>query len=133
MNPEELIQETNAATERLRETVREAHGVLRDLRKMKREMDAYYGKAEASVDEILRGHVEAGIKQLTADVEKVTKNTSASIYKRFDKIMAVLMGDAQGEDENLDGLAHQVRAVMGSKALPKGSVIPEIFRRPNNG
>lgn len=105
-----------AATEELRKAVRQAHEAQSDLRNTLREIinahERFKKDFEREMTEALQEGVRDNVAGMGKAFEEAQKKAVEKIYARFDGIMAILMGEEKGKDENLDSLARKVRAAM---------------------
>ncbi|MGH3942485.1 MAG: hypothetical protein ACRDTG_28455 [Pseudonocardiaceae bacterium] len=69
--------------------MREAHGVLKDLR---REMAEHKAFIRQTVVETIRGEVALQIEILGKETERAVNAATAAVYREFDRITAILMG-----------------------------------------
>lgn len=115
----------NIAVE-LRVLIREAHGVLKDLRQMKREMDEYFGDAIESVDKVLGAAVKSGLEQYEDTIRKANEDATARVFARFDEIMAIMTGKDNSGDSDLDKAARRYRVMTEMAIAPS---VPRVFRR----
>jgi hypothetical protein len=90
---EELYERLQKATGEAREVIAELHGILKDIKEVKRE-------AQKVVDEIMpkiMGHLdkstEAGLSGYSKSILEAIDNATAAVYKRFDTLADTLLGE----------------------------------------
>lgn len=86
----------------LREAIREAHGLLGDLRRERKLLTeaatAYrheFGREQLAP--LLQTEVERAFSALESTLQEITRKASAGIYRRYDEMSALLMGTRGGE------------------------------------
>lgn len=128
----------------LREATAEAHGVMKDLRRLLREIRA----AEAEVVELLATTFEAevgevvkkGLDQYASEIKEHTDRASDAVLERFDQMASILIGETAKElqsDATLEEIAfavagvrayHDTKRANGGDAL-YNVTLPEPFER----
>lgn len=83
MKPEDI-------DEKLKETIREARGVLKDLIRERKELEKTIAKI---VDGRIEDEIEKGLKEFGRALLKAVKTSEAAIFKRFDNLTETLMGE----------------------------------------
>jgi len=80
--------------EQLRESTREAHGVLKDLRTATvAAKNLVHELTNAVVTEQLEAAVEAGLEEYKTTLATAIDSATKAIFDRFDKIAKLLMGE----------------------------------------
>ncbi|MEV0993436.1 hypothetical protein [Nonomuraea sp. NPDC050202] len=85
------MSDPNAAEE-LREVIREAHGLLKDLRAERRAIEQLLDGIPAKVDDRITTALEAGLKDLTEATGKAIDKATANVFHRFETLEAILTG-----------------------------------------
>lgn len=109
---------TNDPVEELRAATAEAHGVMKDLRRLLREIRA----AEAEVvelisttfDEKVAEVVQEGLDQYASEIKGHTDRASDAVLERFDQMASILIGETAKElqsDATLEEIAFAVAGV----------------------
>lgn len=80
------------AAEELREAIREAHGVLKDLRAERKAVERLLDGIPAKVDRRIETAVKAGLETLNKVIEKAIDDATAKVFHRFDSLEAILTG-----------------------------------------
>lgn len=84
------MEDTVRLVEELRVATREAHEVLKDLKRARRELVEL---VETKATDVFNGVVRAEVQELTTAIKKATNEATAKVFKRFDKITALITGD----------------------------------------
>lgn len=125
---EKLVAEAREATAELRETVREAHGVRKDLMALVRQVNEALDKAGELVSDQLKVHVKHHTEELGKLFQAQGAELSQRLFKKFEEITNILLGRVDDVDQvDLKTTAMQVRAAMGG---PRNGAIPDAYRRP---
>jgi hypothetical protein len=81
----------------LREASREAHEATKDLRAAMRDgkqlLQEIRSAAKMAVDEALKPEIERHVKELSDSVKKTTDLATQDVFKRYDTIVEMLMGE----------------------------------------
>lgn len=80
------------ATEELRELIREAHGLLKDLRAERRAIEQLVDGIPAKVNNQIRDVVAKGLKDLGEQTKRAMDASVAKVAREFDRLEAVLTG-----------------------------------------
>jgi hypothetical protein len=103
-------------TAEMRVAIRDAHAAMKDMRSLLKELRETRAKWEGKVEGLIEAAVGTMLLTHMQSVSAAVANTGEMINKkmndRFDRIMAILMGEERGENETMDDLARQVRAAM---------------------
>lgn len=87
--------------EELRELIREAHGVQKDMRGLLKQVDAKLEemdkRAHIIVDDALTERVSAGLEAYHEMIEQSSKEASEAVYRKFDLIYKTLIGDTPAQ------------------------------------
>jgi len=119
---ETYADKAERVTAELRTAVGAAHAAMKDMRSLLKEIRETRAKWEDKIEhqiketfgELLSDHLTAYGDQLNTASTEATKK----MYVRFDKIMAILMGEEKGEEETMDDLARKVKAAMDAGPPP---------------
>lgn len=107
-NSEELISRLENATEQARATLRTTHEVIKDLRALQRDLNAFADRVRAEAEKVFKNEVQARVAELQAATEKAIETTTELIYARFDKITNILLGEeAENPGASLEELAEE--------------------------
>lgn len=140
----EYLEQVREAEERLREVIREARECIKDLAAEKKawytakklaiadvlevkervhtEIEDYYSK-------LIKEHVESGLKSYSEDIKTAVDKATQAVFDRFDKIVAVLMGeeDNDNDDAQLEVVSKQIRIALAENPLTRK--IPHVYRK----
>ncbi|MFJ2514676.1 hypothetical protein ACIPEL_15280 [Streptomyces griseoviridis] len=92
--PDPTADDLRREREQLLAEIREAHGVLKDLRQTTK--DARHEIRRLMTDQIsaeLRKHVATGLDTYKSTLDTAIESATAAVMKRFDDIADVLMGE----------------------------------------
>lgn len=91
---------TEEEVERLRVATREAHEAMKDMKALMKEAREVMGEMLAAVgtdvDERIEAAVADGLKELGTSIEKATDDATEAVYRRFDQITDILLGEGSG-------------------------------------
>ncbi len=107
MSSVDTIQQYIDAATDLREVIRQAHEATRDLRLVVKEARELKGKLPDAAEKLISESVGEGLKQFNESLAEGINVATKAVFRRFDKIQAILMGDDQEE-----GLEDQVKRLM---------------------
>lgn len=82
--------ETPAAE--MRELIREGHGLLKDLRAERREIERLLNGIPAKVDARIEERVKAGLEALSETTRKTIDAATERVFARFDRLADTLTG-----------------------------------------
>lgn len=105
----------------LKETIREAHGLIKDIRREQKQsqelrdqvVDAL-AKAIASGKEAVASHineqVKVGLEEYKASIDTAIDKATQAVFKRFDTLADIMMGEEMPDQENLVSLVRRWKA-----------------------
>lgn len=76
----------------LRELIREAHGLLKDLRAERKAIQQQLDGIPAKVDARIEERVKAGLEVLGAETQKAMAASVAKVGREFDRLEAIFTG-----------------------------------------
>jgi hypothetical protein len=131
---ETYADKAERVTAEMRVVIRDAHAAMKDMRSLLKELrearEKWEGKVEGVVEATIAGMLVAHTESLSSAVATTGKEINAKMHARFDRIMAILMGEERGENETMDDLARQVRAAMTDyKRGPVSGAAPKPLRK----
>lgn len=85
-----LLTRVERASADLREAIQEAHGLLKDIKQAKKDIDDY---VSPGIDERIEIEVKKQLELLEKATKKAIDKTTEAIFKRFDRLNFLLMGD----------------------------------------
>ncbi len=80
------------AAEDLRELVREAHGLLKDLRAERRAIVDLLDGIPAKVDDRIQEHLKAGLEELGKATKQAMTVSIEKVSREFDRLEAIFLG-----------------------------------------
>ncbi|MEV8634343.1 hypothetical protein AB0395_22075 [Streptosporangium sp. NPDC051023] len=83
---------STSGTEELRELIREAHGLLKDLRAERRAVVELIDSIPARVDGRIEEHLKDGLEQLGAVTKAAMDTSVAKVTREFDRLEAIFKG-----------------------------------------
>jgi phage shock protein A len=106
--------------EQLRDAAREARGVLGDLKRERREVEALIADATTQANKTLDAFVLAQVTALGDRTKRAIDQAEAGVYKRFDKLTALLMGEENNDPRpSLEDLARTAVEHAGPVLRPR--------------
>jgi Sec-independent protein translocase protein TatA len=94
---DEILNKYEQSKQELRELVRDAHGAIKDMRKLLKEFEDYRKEAEVALQKQVDEHVgpllEENLNHLTVQFKKFCDQSEERIYARFDQLGDILMGE----------------------------------------
>jgi ABC-type transporter MlaC component len=81
-----------AAAEELRDLIREAHSLLKDMRAEKREIKQLLDGIPARVDARIEDRVRTGLEVLGKETKKAMDASVAKVTAEFDRLESILTG-----------------------------------------
>lgn len=94
---DEILNKYEQSKQELRELVRDAHGAIKDMRKLLKEFEDFRKEAEKElnkqVDEQVGPIVEENLNYLTGQFKKFCEQSEERIYARFDQLGDILLGE----------------------------------------
>jgi DNA anti-recombination protein RmuC len=100
------------------QSVRQAHEAIKDLKQLHREVQETIKSWKDTAEAIFNVQVRTEGEKLAQAVKIAIEDATNRVYKRFDKIAAILMGqDKGGTGPDLETLARRVRASMDDAGL----------------
>lgn len=88
----------------LDDKIREAHGVTKDLRKLIREVKSL---VEDEVRKLIQQEVTVQMGRLADETGKAMELATAKVYRRFDRLDRILMGNDRNGEPNLEEVAQE--------------------------
>lgn len=96
-----MSEPTAELIEQLREVTREAHGAIRDLTRIKREIDEQIasipGRVTKCMEDSLNAAMDEGREGLHESFLRSTRDAEQAIFERFHRISSILMGKPDSE------------------------------------
>lgn len=87
--------------EALRSATREAHEAIADMTRLVREMRALHTQVQEAAGvvftERMEHHVAEGLTALSTSMAKGIEDATAAVYRRFDTITSILLGEGHGQ------------------------------------
>jgi hypothetical protein len=84
------MQQAREVILELRDAIQEAHGLLKDLKQSKRDIDEYICPG---IDNRLDTEVRKQLERLNVTTKKAIDSSTQAVFNRFDKLAALLMGE----------------------------------------
>lgn len=98
----------------LKEAIREAHGVLKDMKRERKELEALHKKlienAEQTVVDVLSEAVVNGMKNLERSLDNIQNVLATKLDKKFEKLSDILLGEDDPSKPSLVELALEAKA-----------------------
>lgn len=122
----EVIDKAILAITELRKAIQEAHGLLKDIKQSKRDIDEYICPG---IDNRLEAEVKKQLNLLNEATGKAIDSSTQAVFKRFDKLAALLMGEDEPGKPTIEELVKQkVELERGSKDKEAPSNPGDSFR-----
>lgn len=94
---DEILNKYEQSKQELRELVRDAHGAIKDMRKLLKELDEQRKETEKAletkVDERVGPLLEENLNHLAGQFKKFCDQSEERIYARFDQLGDILLGE----------------------------------------
>lgn len=115
------LAQAGEVEQRLRDLIAEAHGVLKDTKAERRALaeERVRVRVRALVDgetiadrieESLRDHIRIGLEAYNAAVKDAIDETTVAVYRRFDTLASVMLGEDESTKETVTQHVRQWRA-----------------------
>jgi ribosomal protein S13 len=128
--------------EELRQVVREAHEVLGDLRRERREVERLVAGIRLQVQESIAARlsteVEEAMRQLAEATDQAMRESVARVEQSFDRLAATMMGRRRPDVPSIDEIGKVLayfkarrEAMPGAAFRPEADIDPELL--PGNG
>lgn len=109
------MQQAREVTLELRDAIQEAHGLLKDLKQSKRDIDRF---VSPGIDDRLEAEVKKQLGHLTEATNKAIVDSTQAVFKRFDKLSALLMGEENDGKPTIEELVKQKMELERDKTIP---------------
>lgn len=132
-NLDERISKLEAAAERITERTREANSAIKELRKLKREIEHLLGEdARRLVDTSVAEHVDRGLTVLMDEVRTTRDASVQAITSEFEKLADIYTHGRDEDEAHIAVLAHQARSLRREviQDLRSGPVDADAFLLP---
>lgn len=117
MTPQDAITKAEQATAALRDVVREAHGLLQDVKDERRALaaeraavqqllDGIQDRAANAVSDAMGEAIKAGLEGYDKALQYAIDKATARIDRRFDTLASIMLGEEKPSQESI---ADQVR------------------------
>lgn len=106
------LAKVEQVTADLRAAIQEAHGLLKDIKQAKRDIDEYVCPG---IDNRLEAEVKKQLNLLNEATGKAIDSATEAVFKRFDKLTALLMGEEDSRPTVDELIQQKVELERGSK------------------
>lgn len=125
-----MTEPTAELIEKLQEATREAHGAIKSLNQLKRDIDEAIagipGRIHKAMEDSLNAAIDAGRDALAESFRESTKSAELAIFARFHVISSILMGEPDTES------ALEVKAEKLRRLLLRNGVRPAVVLMRND-
>lgn len=118
------IDKLQQLVEELKQATREARECLKDFRAMQREYRELSDDWETKAGRLMGESAEEAMKHYFEVVENAIKMATDAVYRRFDTLANIMMGEEKGKDSIIDLLRKKNEK---EKAIREG-IVEEIIR-----
>jgi hypothetical protein len=110
------IQLADKVTTQLREVIREGRELLQDFKAMQKEYADISEQWQKDASDEVQDFVRDSLQELGKEVERSIDIASKAVFRRFDKISSILLGEEKKDDgKSLTELAREWRATQEHK------------------
>jgi hypothetical protein len=88
----------------LKEAIREARECLKDFKSMRKEWDELSKHWDVKVEKQIKTAVHDGLNMYHATVFKASREAEARVFKKFDKLEALLLGEKDDRNDSIEDL-----------------------------
>lgn len=110
-----MSDQSPTPAEELRELIREAHGLMKDLKAERREITALLDDIPAKVNTRIAEALTVGLDELGKQTRKAMDTSVAKVGREFERLEAIFTGTDRASRRNgkppLEDLIRQARAV----------------------
>lgn len=133
-----ISERAEAATEELRETLREAHGLIKDLRAANatasRLLDLQQriidGEITSAVADTIHGQIRDGLANFNEALGRLVVEAEERINRRFDRFISALLGEESREGRDMEDIVKSFlerQRMFEARVLKQSTLDPRMW------
>jgi len=106
----EYLDQVREAEQKLRDATREAHEALKDLRTEHKEIKVTLTDWKKELDDEFGEYLRKELNMMGDQFERASRASEAKVFKKWDEIIAVMMGEDGTDRDSIPDLLRRMRS-----------------------